>query len=70
MKLLNLNQNCLNNVGAQYLSKCIHQIEELQLQKCDIHEEGVKALAERINRREEPVKNFFSSMQKLTKFNA
>ena len=60
MKLLSLSNNCLNDNGALYLSRCIHKIETLQLEECEIEEEGVKALAEQIDKREEPVIELFS----------
>ena len=59
MKLLNLSYNRLNDNGALYLSKCIHMIEELELEKCDIQEKGVQALAEQIEKRKEPVMKLF-----------
>ena len=59
MKLLDLSDNFVFDIGAHYLSKCIHKIEELQLKRCRIKIEGVKALAEQIKKREKPVIKLF-----------
>ena len=55
MKVLNLNCNDLGDAGAHILSKCVHKIDDLYLEACDIMEEGVKALAEQIKERDLPV---------------
>ena len=64
MKLLCLTENYLESNGAQYLSKCIHKIEKLELETCQIEEEGVQALAEQINKRKEQVLELFSLIKK------
>ena len=55
MKVLNLSYNSVKNIGAINLSDCIHKIDELQLYRCDITEEGVIVLAEQIKKRDTPV---------------
>ena len=56
MKKLNLNYNPLEDAGAHLLSKCIHKIDDLSLEECEITEEGVQALAVQIKERDMQVK--------------
>ena len=55
MELLNLGYNSLKSIRTSNLSECIHNIDDLRLNKCDITEDGVKALAEKIKKRNMPV---------------
>ena len=68
IKLSDLSDNHVFDIGAHYLSKCIHKIEKLQLKKCRIEEEGVNALAEQIKKREKPVIKHFSFNPDKTNF--
>ena len=55
MTFLNLERNEFGDEGAQHLAKCVHNISKLDLQYCKIGSNGVKALAQGINTRIEPV---------------
>ena len=64
MKWLNLSniridsgraKNNIGDAGARILSECIYNIDGLVLEACNITEEGVSALAEKIKKRDTPV---------------
>ena len=56
MKELRLCGNEFGGVGAVSLALCIHNIESLSVEFCNIDETGVEALAQSIRRRDREVK--------------
>ena len=56
MKELRLDWNKFGNAGAVYLASCIHNIEVLSIESCNIDEAGVEALAQSIRGRSREVK--------------
>ena len=58
MRELRLGWNKFGYSGAVNLASCIHNIEALSIQSCNIDEAGVEALAQSIKRRDREVKRF------------
>ena len=59
MKSLNLNGNEIGDEGAKCLSTCIHNIDELEIAKCDITKLGIESLSKAIQKKILPVNNNF-----------
>ena len=57
MKRLILQGNMIGDKGAKHLAEAVHNIEELNLKMCGVHEAGVALLVRRIKDLQNPVIN-------------
>ena len=57
---LYLSHVMINTEGARYLSTCIHNIEKLGVVGCEMSEDAIELLADRIRKRSKPVKYLFN----------
>uniref|UniRef100_F6ZP37 Uncharacterized protein n=3 Tax=Ciona intestinalis TaxID=7719 RepID=F6ZP37_CIOIN len=55
MELLDLTGNRIGNNGAKKLCVCLHKVRSLYLEQCELSGDGIKQLAQRIRRLDEPM---------------